>query len=109
MKLILEKALSHKCVLPNMEVVLNPKVLRFGNPLLDRCLKNCLPFFFILIKKGLAYRSHSSSCSKAGCSSMATVSGLLYKSMSFFTASESEKHTLNSDNKFSVLEAKVEN
>jgi hypothetical protein len=29
--------------------------------------------------------------------------------MSFFIASESKKHTLNSDNKFSILEAKIEN
>ena len=40
---------------------------------------------------------------------MAMLSGLLYKSISFFIASKSEKCTLNSDNKFSILEAKVEN
>jgi hypothetical protein len=60
------------------------------------------------MKKGLACRSHSSSCSEAGCSSVATLSGQFYK-IYFFIASKSEKRKLNFDNKFSILEGKLEN
>ena len=71
--------------------------------------KNSFPFSFVSIKKESACRSHSSSCSEARCSSVATLSGLLYKSMYFFIASISEKRTLNSDYKLSILEAKDKN
>ena len=50
-KTILEKALSHKYVLPKMEFILNPKVLRFGNRSLDNFPKNSFPFSFISMKK----------------------------------------------------------
>jgi hypothetical protein len=62
MKVILEKALSHKYVMPNMEAILNSKVLTFGNRSLDKFLKNSFPFSFVSIKKESACRSHSSSC-----------------------------------------------
>jgi hypothetical protein len=76
---MLEKALSHKYVMLNMEVILNPKVLG---------LEIAFPLSFISMKKGSAGRLHSSSCSEAGCSSMTTLSGLLYKTKSFFIASK---------------------
>jgi hypothetical protein len=54
---MLEKVLSHKYVLLNMEIILNPEVLRFGNRSLDKFPKNSFPFPFISMNREPAGRS----------------------------------------------------
>ena len=97
----------HQYVMPNMEVILNPKVLRFGNRSLDKFLKNSFQFLSFWRRKDWLAGHIVLAAVKLAATQWQRVSRLLYESMSFFTASESEKSTLNSDNKFSILEAKL--
>jgi hypothetical protein len=61
MNVMLEKALSQRYLLPNIEVILSPKSQSVGNRSNDRSLKNYSPFSTRVCKNGSACKSYSSS------------------------------------------------